>query len=119
MNTLDGKEQSLANQCYEKLQEHILNGTFAPGQKLKVDALKQEFDIGHSPIREALSRLSLQDWLNPATTKGFVLLKSLKPIFTTYTKRFFTSNYLHLRKQYNMEMMLGNRALLQHFIISL
>lgn len=71
MNTLDGKELSLANQCYEKLQEHILNGTFAPGQKLKVDALKQEFAIGHSPIREALSRLVSSGLVESRENKGF------------------------------------------------
>lgn len=71
MNTLNNKDQSLANQCYEKLQEHILNGTFAPGQKLKVDALKQEFAIGHSPIREALSRLVASGLVESQDNKGF------------------------------------------------
>lgn len=65
------KEQTLAHQCYEQIEECIINGTFAPGKKLKVDELKKQLVAGHSPIREALSRLTTSGLVQAEENKGF------------------------------------------------
>lgn len=44
-------------QLMEKLIQDITSGTFAPGDKLPMEALKQHYDVGGTPLREALSRL--------------------------------------------------------------
>lgn len=44
-------------ECFEKLLEDILNGIYAPGEKLTVSKLKKSLNTGHCPLREALARL--------------------------------------------------------------
>lgn len=62
---------NLVNQCYDEIQEHIINGTFEPGKKLKVEELKQQLKSGASPIREALSRLVSSGLVEARDNKGF------------------------------------------------
>src|SRR5258706_10904438 len=64
-------EVNKANQCYDEIQDHIINGTFEPGKKLKVEELKQQLDSGASPIREALSRLVTSGLVKAHDNKGF------------------------------------------------
>lgn len=64
-------EINLTNQCYDEIQEQIINGTFEPGKKLKVEELKQQLDSGASPIREALSRLVTSGLVEAHDNKGF------------------------------------------------
>lgn len=72
MNTAHrSPEVNKANQCYDEIQEHIINGTFEPGKKLKVEELKQQLDSGASPIREALSRLVTSGLVTAHDNKGF------------------------------------------------
>ncbi len=65
------KDNTLALQCYDYLQNCIIDGTLAPGQKLKVEALKEQLGIGQSPIREALSRLVASGLVTVQDNKGF------------------------------------------------
>ncbi len=72
MNSLPHKkETSLAIQCYEYLEENIINGTFTPGQKLKIKDLKELLNVGQSPLREALSRLIASGLIQAEEHKGF------------------------------------------------
>lgn len=64
-------ESTLAQQCYEQLQQEIIEGVLKPGQKLKVDPIKQRFSIGQSPVREALSRLVSFGLVTAEDNKGF------------------------------------------------
>ncbi|MEI7580948.1 MAG: GntR family transcriptional regulator [bacterium] len=64
-------ENTLAQQCYEQLQRDIITGVLKPGEKLKVQALKDRFAIGQSPIREALSRLAAFSLVDLEENKGF------------------------------------------------
>jgi GntR family transcriptional regulator, carbon starvation induced regulator len=64
-------EINLTNQCYDEIQELIINGTFTPGKKLKVEELKQQLNSGASPIREALSRLVTSGLVEAHDNKGF------------------------------------------------
>lgn len=49
--------QSLITQIYNKLKKSLINGDLKPGEKLKIDILKDKYDTGHTPIREALTSL--------------------------------------------------------------
>ena len=48
-----------------------MNGTLSPGSKLKTRTLSTRFDVGLSPIREALSRLSSEGWVVQSDRRGF------------------------------------------------
>lgn len=64
-------DQTFSQQCYEQLKQEIIDGTLQPGQKIKTAHIKERFDIGQSPIREALSRLVSLGLVDVADNKGF------------------------------------------------
>lgn len=57
---------TLATAICDRLRGEILSGRREPGARLRLEALKGEFGVSWSPIREALSRL---------TAEGLVLAK--------------------------------------------
>ena len=62
---------TLSNTCYEKIQKLILTGQYMPGEKLGVERLKKDLDTGHSPIREALSKLLILGLVQGEDRKGY------------------------------------------------
>lgn len=81
---------TLALQCYDLIQDEILEGTFAPGQKLKIDDLKTHFSIGQSPIREALSRLVSSGLVEVEGNKGFRVARvsesDIRDVYQTFAQ---------------------------------
>ena len=65
------QDSTLAQQCYDQLQDYIIDGVFSPGYKLRVEELKEQLGIGQSPIREALSRLVASGLVETEENKGF------------------------------------------------
>jgi DNA-binding GntR family transcriptional regulator len=55
----------------EQIRRDIMNGTLAADTKLKTRLLAERFDVGLSPIREALSRLSSEGWVVQSDRRGF------------------------------------------------
>lgn len=51
------KRTLLRDDVYESLRDAIVNGTFAPGERLKDPELEQWLGVSRTPIREALLRL--------------------------------------------------------------
>lgn len=49
--------RTLANETYSQLREDILSGKYPPNSKLKLEGLLDAYNVGMSPLREALSRL--------------------------------------------------------------
>ncbi|MBA3954270.1 FCD domain-containing protein [Candidatus Dependentiae bacterium] len=64
-------DSTLSQQCYEHIQNEIIEGILTPGQKLKVVPIAQRFNIGQSPVREALSRLTAVGLVDIEENKGF------------------------------------------------
>ncbi|MGF1700657.1 FCD domain-containing protein [Photobacterium makurazakiensis] len=54
----------------EMIRQDILSGALLPGQKLVVAELKMQYNVGASPIREALVQLSWRRYVNFAPQKG-------------------------------------------------
>jgi DNA-binding GntR family transcriptional regulator len=50
-------------QTYARIRQRILDGTFAPGHRLVLDALARDFGISPVPVREALRRLEAEGWI--------------------------------------------------------
>lgn len=65
------KASTLVELALEKLRRDILTGVFAPGSKLRIDELRKTYDIGASPLREALSRLVANGLVTAQGQKGF------------------------------------------------
>jgi DNA-binding GntR family transcriptional regulator len=51
------RTQGLSNDVYEAIFTQLMSLKIAPGSRITVDNLVKEFDVSHTPIREALGRL--------------------------------------------------------------
>ena len=54
-----------------QLKEDILTGYFQPGEKLKMTRLKERYQVGVSPLREALSQLIIEQLVVVENQRGF------------------------------------------------
>ncbi len=66
-----GTTVSITQQVYGKLRDQIVTGALPPGEKLKVDTLKERLAVGASPIREALSLLTSDQLVERLDQRGF------------------------------------------------
>ncbi|MCP4385290.1 MAG: GntR family transcriptional regulator [Hyphomicrobiales bacterium] len=62
---------TLASSVYEAIRLDIIEGRCRPGEKLQFDFLRDRYDAGISPIREALSRLHADGWVVREEQRGF------------------------------------------------
>ena len=60
-----------AAQVMGQLKQDILSGYFQPGEKLVMARLKQHYQVGVSPLREALSRLLVEQLVEVENQRGF------------------------------------------------
>ena len=58
----------------KNIKEDIISGDHRPNAQLKIQELSQKYDIGSTPIREALNKLA---------QTGFVIEKPLQGFFVT------------------------------------
>jgi len=61
---------TLTDKVAKLIIQDILNGQLQPDEKLVVADLKQRYDVGASPIREALVQLSWSKYVNLQPQKG-------------------------------------------------
>lgn len=65
----------LADWVTESLREAILNGCFAPGEKLDQDHIAAEFEVSRTPIREALRRLESEGFVEVRPHHGVFIAR--------------------------------------------
>lgn len=63
--------ESITSQAYTRLREDIIAGILKPGQKLKIEELREKYEVGSSPIREALSLLTSDRFVERLDQRGF------------------------------------------------
>ncbi len=63
--------RTLSESAYERLRNDIIAGRLPPEAKLRIDDLRQEYDTGASPLREALSRLAGEGFVTAEGQRGF------------------------------------------------
>lgn len=73
MTTLPAVDDSrtLGSRVYDLLRDDIIAGELAPGQKLTLDALKERYSVGTTPLREALYRLTTSLLVVAEDQRGF------------------------------------------------
>lgn len=67
-------ELTQTSAIYGQIRRDIVNGNLEADAKLKTRSLAQRFDVGLSPIREALSRLSTEGWVVQSDRRGFFVV---------------------------------------------
>ncbi|MBM7038484.1 GntR family transcriptional regulator [Vibrio ulleungensis] len=70
---LEQEGKTAINRVYHQLRTMIIKCELSPGEKLKIESLKNRLDIGASPIREALSLLTSDGLVNRLDQRGFIV----------------------------------------------
>jgi DNA-binding GntR family transcriptional regulator len=65
---IDGRSHT--DRAYQRLRAEILHGELASGERLRVAELQERFNLGLTPIREALVRLSIEGMVTAETHRG-------------------------------------------------
>ena len=65
---------SVAEFVYERLRTDILCGALAPGMKLRLEALRERYDVGVNTLRETLSRLASDGLVEAEGQRGFTVV---------------------------------------------
>lgn len=63
--------ETLTDQAYRRLREDIVHSKFNPGEKLGIAFLKRTYEVGATPLREALYRLSADGFVQAQGHRGF------------------------------------------------
>ena len=64
--------ETLASSTYARLRRDIIEGALVPGSKLRMRQLCERYDVGLSPLREALNRLLRDGLVQQTDLRGFV-----------------------------------------------
>lgn len=67
------RKETLASIVYDRLRREIITVAVPPGEKLHIRSLCDRFDVGLSPVREALSRLSTEGLVAQSDHRGFAV----------------------------------------------
>lgn len=67
----ESSPESLTSQVYSKLRTDIISGRLSPGRKLKIEELRHRYGVGTSPVREALSLLTSDQFVERLDQRGF------------------------------------------------
>lgn len=67
---------TLARTTYERLRADVLAGHWQPGRKLLMHELRERYQVGASPLREALNRLASEDWVVHNDQRGFMVAQA-------------------------------------------
>lgn len=62
---------TIGETAYRRIRSDIIFGRLAPGQKLKLDQLKEDYDVSVSTLREILNRLSSEGLVLAEGQRGF------------------------------------------------
>jgi GntR family carbon starvation induced transcriptional regulator len=65
------KGQTLVTALTTRLRQAIVSGRFEPGSRLRLDALRAEFGVSLSPLREALMGLGAERLIDVEAQRGF------------------------------------------------
>lgn len=89
-STLDNAatRENLGISAYHRLKKDIIRNVFKPGEKLLMSRLKERYDLGVGPLREALSQLVAERLVVAISQRGFrVAPMSLAELADIYDAR--------------------------------
>ncbi len=67
--------ETLSSHVYAELRRAILDGSYAPGERLKPSELRVRYGVSVSVVREALSRLAEQRLVRGQHNQGFAVIE--------------------------------------------
>ena len=60
-----------SSSIYDLLRRDLVGGRFKAGEKLAINTLKEQYQVGLSPLREALNKLAAYGLLIQENQRGF------------------------------------------------
>lgn len=66
-----GARENLGVSAYHRLKQDIIRNVFRPGEKLLMSRLKERYDLGVGPLREALSHLVAERLVVAISQRGY------------------------------------------------
>jgi DNA-binding GntR family transcriptional regulator len=80
--------RTISDSVYQILRQHIIHQTFAPGQRLQVDELAQQFGVSRTPVKDALMLLAAEGLIRISPRRAtYVAELSVEEIMETYDVR--------------------------------
>lgn len=110
----EGGKETLASHVYDQLRQDIISIAIAPGEKLHIRSLCERFDVGLSPVREALSRLSTEGLVAQSDHRGFAAAPIGEVDLVDLTRARCWTNELAIRKS----IANGDPAWEEHVVLS-
>lgn len=68
---IDGDARTLHARVLRQIRTDIVNCSLMPNERLTLEALREKYEVGWSPIREALMRLEAEGMVRLEQNKGF------------------------------------------------
>ncbi len=75
-NLPSSSAQTLARATYNRLRADVLSGYWEPGSKLLMHELRHHYEVGASPLREALNRLASEQLVVHNDQRGFAVAQA-------------------------------------------
>jgi DNA-binding GntR family transcriptional regulator len=80
--------------AYYKIRDAITYGELKPGERLVEERICKDFDIGRTPLREAIRQLQAEGYLNITPNKGSIVSKlSIKEVEEIHNLVAFLEGY--------------------------
>ena len=98
LDTPETGKETLASHVYDQLRQDIISVAIEPGEKLHIRSLCERFDVGLSPMREALSRLSTEGLVAQSDHRGFAVAPMGEQDLVDITRARCWLNELAIRK---------------------
>lgn len=91
----NGGSRSLTARAFNQLKSDILSGTLKPDQRLRLEEIRSLYNIGVTPLREALTRLAANNLVVIEDQRGFrVAAASLEDMSDVAYTRQHIESYL-------------------------
>ncbi|WP_068115666.1 GntR family transcriptional regulator [Tropicimonas marinistellae] len=68
---MTSQQKTVGSNTYQRIKRDIIFGKLTPGQKLKLEPLRQRYSASLSTLRETLNRLSSEGFVDAPEQRGF------------------------------------------------
>src|SRR5260370_37177782 len=65
------RPETLTETIYERMRGDLPTGVFAPGVPMRLEDVRQRYNVSTSPLREAMFRLTAEGFLLLSSQRGF------------------------------------------------
>jgi DNA-binding GntR family transcriptional regulator len=66
-------DASAVEQTYARLKRDIIDGARAPGERMRIERMRKLYDVGPTPMRETLQRLTAEGLVIARSGRGFLV----------------------------------------------